>query len=836
MTAGKAINAIALRPMALSVLSLCVAAAWAAPKSISPSSRPDIYKEGWIDLNKNGQRDAYEDPSQPIEARIHDLLSQMTVDEKTCQLATLYGYQRVLKDDLPTTKWREKVWKDGIANIDEHLNGIPEWRDKPASEYTGPPSTHARAINEVQRWFVEETRLGVPVDFTNEGIRGLCYQGATNFPAQIGVGATWDVNLAQRIGEVTGREAHAVGYTNIYSPILDVARDPRWGRVVECYGEDPFHVGSMGAAQGRGLRSEGVAATGKHFAVYGTPKGGRDGEARTDPQITRREMLDVHLKPFEMAIRDGDLLGVMSSYNDYDGVPVSGSRELLIDELRDRMGFRGYVVSDSNAVEYLHDKHRVVETYRQAVVRYLESGGNVRTRFDSPAVFIEPLREAIRLGEIGIETIDARVADVLRVKFELGLFDEPFVRDPSLADLIVGREEHRKLALEAAQKSVVLLKNDGLLPLSRDLRAILVCGPNAKATGHSISRYGPVGGGVVSVLDGVREAVGDHVRVHYAEGCDVVDPGWPKSELYDEPLSDEELAGINEAVELARRVDAVVLALGESEATIGESKSRVDLKLTGRQRLLAQRLHATGKPVVVVLLHGRALAINWIDDHVPAVLSAWFPGEACGTAIAGALFGDFSPGGKLPVTFPKTVGQLPLAFPFKRGSHAGQGSGHNPNGVGQSRVVGPLYPFGHGLSYTSFEYDNLRVEPPEIDPTGSVTVSCRVRNTGDCVGDEVAQLYVEDHVSSLVTYEQMLRGFERITLAPGEAADVSFTLKPSDLALTDLNGARSVEPGAFEVAIGSSSEDIRLNETFYVTAKPNEQAQQTTARRETPTR
>ncbi len=786
------------------------------PQAVSPSSRPEIYQQGWIDLNKNGKKDTYEDPSCETEARVNDLLSRMTVEEKTCQLATLYGYQRVLKDDLPNSTWNSQVWKDGIANIDEHLNGIPEWRNKPASKFTGPPSKHARAINEVQKWFIEETRLGIPVDFTNEGIRGLCYQGATNFPAQVAVGATWDTDLVKRIGEVTGSEAKILGYTNIYSPILDVARDPRWGRVVECYGEDPFHVGKLGAAQAAGLSTAGVASTAKHFAVYGTPKGGRDGEARTDPHVTRREMIDVHLEPFRTAIKDGNILGIMSSYNDYDGVPISGSREMLIDELRGNMGFRGYVVSDSNAVEYLYNKHKLVGSYREAVLRFLESGGNVRTNFNSPSVFISPLRKAISLGEIDESIVDERVADVLRVKFELGLFDEPFVNQPSAADTLVGCDEHRDLNLKVAQKSIVLLKNDGLLPLSRDIDSILVCGPNAKSTGHSISRYGPVGGEVISLLDGLRSSVGDTVRIEYAKGCDVTDPNWPESELYDNGPSDEEYSAIEEAVALAKNVDVVVLALGESEATIGESKSRVELKLTGRQRLLAQKLHATGTPVVVVLLHGRALAINWIDDNIPAILSAWFPGETCGTAIAGALFGDYSPGGKLPVTFPKTVGQLPMAFPYKRGSHAGQGKGHNPNGIGQSRVVGALYPFGHGLSYTDFEYDSIRVTPNEIPPNGIVTITCRIRNVGTCRGDEVVQLYVEDQISSLVTYEKILRGFERITLNPGESTTVAFEVPVSSLAITGLDGVRRVEPGRFTFFVGSSSEDLRLDAELVV--------------------
>ncbi len=301
-----------------------------------------IYHQPWIDLNKNGRIDDYENSAVPVERRIEDLLSQMTTEEKTCQLATLYGYQRVLKQDLPDPSWKEEVWRDGIANIDEHLNGIPGWRNKKDSEYVWPPSKHARAINEVQKWFIEETRLGIPVDFTNEGIRGICHRRATNFPAQVGIGATWDRKLVAEIGRITGIEGKSLGYTHIYSPILDLSRDPRWGRVVECYGEDPFHVSALGVEQVRGLHDAGVASTCKHFAVYSVPKGGRDGNARTDPHVAPRELEQMYLKPFESVIRNG-----------YNAIPVSASKYLLTEHLRNRMGFRGYVVSDSDAVLYL---------------------------------------------------------------------------------------------------------------------------------------------------------------------------------------------------------------------------------------------------------------------------------------------------------------------------------------------------------------------------------------------------------------------------------------------------------------------------------------------------
>jgi beta-glucosidase len=777
-----------------------------------------LYHEDWIDFNKNGQRDAYEDPHAPLDARIDNLLAQMNTDEKTCQLVTLYGYQRVTKDDLPTPQWREEIWKDGLANIDEHLNGIPGWRGKPESQYVWPPSQHARALNEVQRWFIEETRLGIPVDFTNEGIRGVCHHQATNFPAQVGIGATWNKQLVAEIGRVTGIEAAALGYTNLYSPILDLSRDPRWGRVVECYGEDPVLVATLGVAQARALREAGIASTAKHFAVYSVPKGGRDGDARTDPHVAPREMEQMYLLPFEAAIRDGGILGVMSSYNDYDGVPVSGSRSMLTDQLRERLGFRGYVVSDSNAVRFLHDKHRVADSGKDAIRQFIESGGNVRTEFNPPAGFVLPLRELIHEGAVSMDTIDSRVRDVLRVKFELGLFDHPYMANPATANDLVHAQAHRKIALQAARESIVLLKNDGqVLPLSKNVPSILVCGPNASEVGHSISRYGPTGGEVVSVLDGIRAAVSPATVVHHARGAEIADARWPESEILYEPPTGKDAELIAEAVALAKQVDVVVAVLGESELTIGESKSRTDLNLTGYQRELVQALHKTGKPIVVVLINGRALTINWIDRYLPAIVEAWFPGESCGTAIADVLFGDYNPGGRLPVTFPRTVGQLPYNFPFKPASQAGQGTGHNPNGVGNSRITGALYPFGFGLSYTTFAYDRLQITPEQIKPGDAVTVSCRVTNTGDRAGDEVVQLYLRDDIGSVITYDSMLRGFERIQLAAGESQTVTFRIEGRDMQLLDQQWQRVVEPGQFTVLVGSSSQDVRLRGVYQVT-------------------
>jgi len=776
-----------------------------------------IYHGTWIDLNKNGKRDPYEDSRSAIEERIEDLLAQMTVEEKTCQLCTLYGFQRVLEDDLPNEQWKTEVWKDGIANIDEHINGVPEWRGKERSPYLWPASQHARAINEVQRWFIEETRLGIPVDFTNEGIRGVAHHRGTNFPAQVGVGATWNRELVNRIGQVTGREARVLGYTTIYSPILDLARDPRWGRVVECYGEDPWLVSELGIQQARGLRAEGVGVSPKHYAIYGVPKGGRDGDARTDPHVAPREMEMMYLMPFERLIHEADITGVMSSYNDYDGEPVSGSKTLLIGHLRERMGFRGYVVSDSDAVKFLHSKHRVATSYQDACRVFLEAGGNVRTEFNWPRNFILPVRELIGNEQLSMQTVDERVRDVLRVKFLLGLFDRPYKLDLAEADHVVHCEAHQQAALQAARESMVLLKNSNhTLPLRKDLPSILVCGPNAKETSHSVSRYGPTMGDVISVWDGIRAAVSTGTKVKFSEGCKIADERWPESEVLYEPPHGKDARMIQEAVEQSRDVDAVILVLGESEKTIGESKSRTDLHLTGYQRDLVKAFHATGKPLVVVLINGRALTVNWIDRHVPALVEAWFPGEWCGRVVAEVLFGDYNPGGKLPVTFPRTVGQIPYNFPAKPGSQAGQGKKNDPNGVGNSRIYGALYPFGHGLSYTTFAYDELTVQPAKIKPGESVTITCKVTNVGARGGDEVVQLYVSDDFSSVTTYEKVLRGFERIHLEPGQSQTLSFQLGRQELELLDRNQERVVEPGTFTVMVGSSSEDARLNGVFEV--------------------
>ena len=797
-----------------------------------PAQQPqkqNIYHDGWIDLNKNGRMDVYENPKAPIEKRIDDLLSQMTLDEKTCQTATLYGVGRgrsgaepPLKDELPTPEWKNKIWKDGIANIDEHLNGIgPNGK----SIYATDIKKHVWAMNEVQRFFIEETRLGIPVDFTQEGLRGVAAFTATSFPSELGQGHTWDKELISEIGRIEADEARALGYTNVYAPTLDVSRDQRWGRIEDTYGEDPYLVSRLGVEMAKAMQKDfRIASTAKHFAIYSIAKGAREGQARTDPQATLHEVENIFLPPFKAAIKEAGILGVMSSYNDYDGIPVTGSHYWLTERLRNEFGFRGYVVSDSAAVEYLYNKHGVATDMKDAVRQSIEAGLNVKTNFTPPDDFILPLRALIKEGKVSMKTLDDRVRDVLRVKFLLGMFDHPYVADADYAVKTVNSSEHQQIALRAARESIVLLKNNrNALPLSKDLHSIAVIGPNADDDSLTRYRYGPNGVKGTTVLQGIKNKLGDKVKVNYAKGCEVTNEHWPETEVLPEPLTQKEKDEIAKAVEVAKNSDVAVVVLGDSPNTVGETASRTSLDLPGRQLDLVQAVYAAGKPVVVVLLNGRPMSINWVNKYVPGIIEAWFPGAQGGTAIADVLFGDYNPGGKLTVTFPKTVGQIPYNFPTKPSA---QWEGE------RTRVNGALYFFGHGLSYTTFAYSNLKITPQvervstasgsdRVNPTlkgAKITITLDVTNTGSREGDEVVQLFTHELVTSVTTYEKNLRGFERIHLRPGEMKTVTFILKPEDLALWDRQMHFVVEPGKFKVMIGSGSEDIRLTGEFGIAA------------------
>lgn len=780
--------------------------------------RRDIYHEGWIDLNKNGKKDVYEDSTQPVEKRLDDLISQMSVAEKTAQMATLYGYNRVCKDFLPTESWRTALWKDGTANIDEHLNGYAYFDEKlPGVEYLWPASKHAWALNEVQRFFIEGTRLGVPAEFTDEGIRGVEAFKATCFPTQLSMGQTWDRDLIRKMGEVTGREARALGYNNVYSPIMDVMRDPRWGRCEESYGEDPFLVSELGIQMVNGIQSQGVVSTMKHFAIYAANQGAREGLSRVNPRCGPREAEMVHLWPFERVIREANPLGVMNSYNDYDGVPIQSSHYYLTEVLRTRFGFKGYVVSDSDSVEYLEGKHHTAADYKEAVRQSVMAGLNVRTTFTPPSVFVNPLRELVNEGKVPMAVLDSRVRDVLRVKMWEGLFDQPY-RPLASADAAVLSAQNIAVADRASRECLVLLKNgDNLLPLAAaKIKTIAVCGPNADSTAYASGHYGPLTAPVVTVRAALEQRFGPE-HVLYSKGCDHFDAKWPDTEIMREPPTDEEQREIDVAVANARKADVAVLVVGDiprgmpmTRGTVGENCSRTGLDLTGRQDDLIRAVAATGKPTIVVNISGRPVALNWANRLCPAILQAFSPGMEGGAAVVEALFGEFNPGGKLTCTFPKTAGQIELNFPAKPAANA------EPTSKARVNVAGVLWPFGHGLSYTSFKYSDLSISPARQTNGGNVTVNFKITNTGQRAGDEIPQVYLNDAVSSVTTWEKRLAGFERIHLEPGASQPVSFTIKPENLELWNEQMKRVVEPGTFNVMVGASSTDIRLSGNFEV--------------------
>ncbi|MEN8191726.1 MAG: glycoside hydrolase family 3 C-terminal domain-containing protein [Bacteroidota bacterium] len=770
-------------------------------------TKDSIYKDVWIDLNKNKKKDVYEDPSESIDDRVEDLLSQMNMDEKTMQLTTLYGYGRILMDELPTEDWKNQIWKDGIANIDEHINGYSN-KFGIFNENAYPYSDHAKAMNKVQKWFLEETRLGIPVDFTNEGMYGLKHERSTMVSGPIGQASAWDRDLVRRIGNMMAVEARALGYTSVYAPMLGVARNPLWARCAQTYGEDPFIVSQLGKEMIEGLQEKNVASSPKHYVLYSIPLGGRDGNSRVDPQIPLRDMYNLILEPWRVGVKEAGAMGVMASYIDYDGVPIIASEYFLGKVLREMWGFEGYVVSDSDALEYLHTKHMVAETYEDGIAQAFTAGLNVRTTFTKPEVFTIPLRNSIKQGLLEEDVVDERVREVLKVKFRLGLFDKPFVEDEMAADKIVASKEHMDLALESARKSMVLLKNSGhILPLDKNsIKKIAVIGPLAdNKKDLNPTQYSGVNQNPITVKEGFENYFeGTDVEVTYSKGCEASDKDFPRSDLYRLSISVEEQNNIDNAAKIASDADVAVVVLGDNLKTQGESRSRVSLSLPGYQQNLLKAIYKTGTKIVLVLINGRPLTINWANDNIDGILEAWIPGQFTGQAIAETIMGDNNPSGKLTVTFPKSVGQIPQTFPAKPGA----------DGDGSARVNGVIFPFGHGLTYTNFAYSDLKINKKVIDDVEQFEISCKVTNDRNTSGDEIVQLYIRDKISSVTTYVKNLRGFERISLKRNESKTVKFLITPEHLSLYNREYLCVAEPGEFEVYIGRSSEDIRLTGIF----------------------
>lgn len=737
----------------------------------------------------------YRDPALSLDGRVEDLLARMTLEEKLRQMGMV--------DSL-------RCAKDGkFAAAPLLASGIGAIQD-PRKD----PETNAALVTRIQHYLIRNTRLGIPALVVGECLHGHMSGGATIFPQSIGLAASWDPGLVRNIASAAAREARATGVNQGLAPDLDLGRDPRWGRIEETYGEDPYLVSRMGAAYVRGLQggngktidTNHLIATVKHFAAHGSPQGGLN---LAPVSVGPRELRDTYLPPFEAAIKAG-ALSVMPAYSEFDGIPCHSNRKLLTDILRGEWKFEGYVFSDYGGVEFGASLHRTATDYGEAGRQALEAGMDVEA--PSLLCFGDRLKGLIQAGEVSMETVDRAVRRILRVKFRAGLFEHPCPDTTNIA--VINCAAHRTLARRAARESMVLLKNsNSLLPLNpRRLQRIAVIGP--QATRAELGDYSMPEEGGVTPLQGIRAALLGNAEVLHAEGCGLMG------------LS---TSGIAEAVDAAARSDVALLFVGgsgmttygigwgkqsdEQQVTGGEGFDVTDLGLPGVQQQLVEAVIATGKPTVVVLVGGRPLSIPWIARHASALLAAWCPGQEGGHAVADILFGKTNPSGKLPVSIPATVGQVPLFYNRKPSAGGIYHTPGTPQKPGRDYVFlpsDPLFEFGHGLSYTTFSYSRLQIRPKRIPPDGNVTVTVEVRNTGTRTGKEVVQCYLTDKVGSTTPPVRALKQFKKISLKPGEKKKVAFRLTPEDLMLYDTRMRRVVEPGAFEVRIGGACREFEV--------------------------
>lgn len=754
--------------------------------------------------------------------KVKDLLSRMTLEEKVAQLGSIFPAPLRNNNKFSAKKAAELI-KHGIGQI-----SAPALNDKYSSRDI------AEFTNAIQKFLVEKTRLGIPAIMHEECLNGFRANGATIFPQNIGMASTWEPDLMQRITTVIRRQMRATGLHQGLAPMIDITRDPRWGRTEESFGEDPYLSGRFAVAYVRGLQGndikKGIAATLKHFAGHGLPEGGLN---CAPVHVGSRYFREVFLYPFEKAVKEAGALSVMNAYHELDGVPCAASIELLTYLLRDEWGFDGLVVSDYFAVDQLMTYHKVAATQGEAAAMALSAGLDLELPFTN--CYGKPLLEAVKKKKIPMSLLDLSVSRVLEFKFRLGLFDNPYV-DEKAAEGVFDTKADRELALEAAHKSIILLKNEGnLLPLKKNIKTIAVIGPNADSqrnllgdytlashsafevrhdekSGHEkfvwdggSSREGMVTTQrVVSILEGIKKTVNKSVRINYAKGCDI---------------NSATTEGFAATVKAAKAADVAIVVVGDKSGlmpdnTSGEMRDRETLSLPGVQEDLVKAVYATGTPVVLVLVNGRPMTIKWLAENIPAIVNAWEPGEEGGTAVADVLFGDYNPGGKLPNTFPLYEGQLPIYY------------AHKPSGrkkdVWTDYVEGsarPLYEFGYGLSYTKFKFSNLQIAAKKITAKGVLKVSCDVKNTGKREGNEVVQLYTNDIVASLARPVKELKAFKRVSLKPGETKTVTFNVAADDLAFYNIDMERKVEPGMFKLMIGNSSDNILLEGEFEVTGK-----------------
>lgn len=724
----------------------------------------------------------YQNRALPVEKRVADLLGRMTMTEKIRQMdmfegkevGTMEGHEA---GSVSAEKIKKTIGTAGIGSIHDFY---------PLS---------AAMTNQIQKYALENTRLGIPVLFIEEGLHGYSGAGSTSFPVPIGLASSWDTTMVHQIGHVIATETRAHGINMILGPVICLPRDPRWGRVEETYGEDPFLSAANGVAMIKGLqgksldRSDAVVAEPKHFAVHGLPEGG----SNTAPvNIGEREARSSFLYVFEKAVKEGGAMGMMAAYSEIDGIPCVDNQWLLKDVLRKEWGFKGFVLSDLGAIKMSLNNHKIASGTVDALAQTFTAGMDMQF-YDFPHdVFQDAMTKAVKSKVLAVAELNRAVSNVLRVKFLLGLFDHPYI-DESLKAKVFHTEQSQELALRAAKESICLLKNENQgLPLSKTARSIAVIGPLAKST--YLGGYANPDNKGISILDGLKQQADRAVQINYAGGYD------PDSS------AGYQAAELKKAVALAKNSDAVVVVLGEDIKEVGEGKDRAGLELNKLQLNLIEAVHQTGKPVTVVLFNGRPLCINWVAKNIPSIVESWFLGEKGGLAVADVLLGNYNPSGKLPMTFPRSTGQIPFYYNHKPTSRHVY--------VDQDSTA--LFVFGHGLSYTDFGYSALKVSPEKVPLNGDVNVSVTIKNTGKTAGTEVVQLYIRDVISTVTTPIRSLKGFKRITLQPGESGTVKFILKSAELALWNRQMKHVVEPGEFKVMVGSSSEDIRLNGSFDV--------------------
>ena len=750
------------------------------------------------------QRTLYMDPSAAVEQRVEDLLARMTLEEKVAQITAIWSHKSELlnANGQFAPAQRRRLYPAGIGQFSR-----PNDLKGPSSPLEQPFRDERQTValvNAIQRDAIKNTRLGIPVLFHEEGLHGYAARGATNFPQAIALASSWDQQLLTRVFTIAAREIRARGAQMVLAPVVDVARDPRWGRFEETYGEDPYLVSELGVAAVRGFQGDSlplapghVFATLKHMTGHGQPEGGNN---VAPANISERILREIFFPPFQAAIQRANAQNVMPSYNEIDGVPSHANTWLLSKILREEMGFKGSVASDYSGIAQLNTIHHVEPDLMHAGVRALHAGVD----FDLPdGEAYSKLPEALAAGLVTQAEIDTAVRRMLRLKFLSGVFEHPYA-DADYAEKITDNAEARALAIEAGRKAVVLLKNDGALPLRIDaLKTLAVIGPNAVVA--QLGGYSDVPTRTVSILEGIKSKVGGRVRIVSAEGVRLTDKGdwWENNVVLADPT--ENRRRIEEAVQVARQADAIVLALGASAALSREAwdtdhlGDRTTLELVGEQNELADAMFALGKPVIVVLINGAPLSVVNVAAKANALIEGWYLGQEGGTAMADILFGDANPGGKLPVTFPRSVGQLTLTYNEKPSAHRGY--------LLSSKE--PLFPFGFGLSYTTFEIGAPVLSAAQIRIDGTVTVSVDVRNSGKVAGDEVVQLYVRDLVSSVTQPVKKLRGFQRVTLAPGATTTVKFTIGREALALWDKDMKYVIEPGSFEIMVGPNSVDLK---------------------------